>query len=784
MPLRHLFIVIAILLPAASVAPASEETKANLLYLEELRNQGEIERVEAICRHELKRDDLGPAARADYTIALMRSLVDRGLTLPPEERTVLFNQAEAAAAAFGQAHPDAPRGVLVRFQSAVTAHMRGEIARLEAEADGDARRSFDTARQILRVAVRRFEVIHADVEAMLREPRPPAGFTRNELVNLEKSTRHRRAESLTDLSRCYPSQSPDRIDLLSRASELLAPLSGGDPRHPLTWQARIDRIRGERLLGHYNQAAEQLRALAATDPPEETRLLALAESIRLALDAGRLDEAVTTVRGLPPFESKHPRALATAALETALEARRASQNAGNVAEAEAWTKRTETLLSAIDRLYGPYWSRRARMRAAKLAGDVQSGDSAMLVRAAELALEEDRPDDAIGFYDRARAAASTRGDAGQSFELGYAAAAVEHRRKRSAEALRRFRETAVAAAENPLAPEAHLLAAWHAGRLFEQTPGDVRAETVLTDVLNEHLRLWPDAATADKVRYQLGLLHERAGRPAEAIEVYQRIASDFPSYPAVLQATGRCVQELAKRTPSDAGRLASDAAAWFENLVYGPDGTMPQRWSPVARTAAVEAARFHLETPDGASDAEKLLRPALADSKDASAKWRSDAEMLLVAALTAEGKQDEALALTQARLEKVDAKQHATLERTQAELLAKTGDREAATAAFERLAEKYPKDAAVRRRLAELLAEGSTREDWEASLAQWRALAEGLRPDTPAWFEAKYRTAEMQARLGNRKTAARIITVLRITRPELGGAEMKQRFLKLLESVR
>jgi predicted Zn-dependent protease len=135
-------------------------------------------------------------------------------------------------------------------------------------------------------------------------------------------------------------------------------------------------------------------------------------------------------------------------------------------------------------------------------------------------------------------------------------------------------------------------------------------------------------------------------------------------------------------------------------------------------------------------------------------------------------------------MERVDAKDRVTLERAQAELLARTGDRDAAVTTFKGLVAKYPKDATVRRRLAELLAEGSTRAEWEASLAQWRALAEGLRPDTPGWFEAKYRTAEMHARLGNRKTAARVVTVLRITRPELGGAEMKERFLKLLESVR
>ena len=785
MPSFRLFAAITILvLGMFSGIRAAEEIGANLRYLEELRRQGEIERMEAVCRRELGRDDLNDEARAAYTVALMQSLADRALAAPPDVRDTLFAEAEKAADAFLQTHPDASHGVLVRLQSAINRHLRGEIARLESEAAGEPRRSFDGAIRSLREAAKGFETVHAEAETLSRDLRIGADFSRDELINLEKSARHHWAESLTDLARCYPAESPDRVDLLGRASKLLAPLAGGDPRHPLTWQARVDRVRCERLLGHFDTAVEQLRALAAAGPPDETRLAALAESIRLALDAGRLDEAVAGIKDLPPFTSKQPKTLALVVLDTALAARRESQAAGDVAAAEAWAAKVEQVLRDIDRLYGPYWSRRAQMRAAKFTGRVESEDLAMLTRAAELAVQEDRLDDAVAFYDRARAAAVKQGDTNRAFENGYAAAAIEHRRNRSAEALRRFREVAAAASENPLAPEAHLLAAWHAGRLVEQNPKDAQSEATFLDVLREHLRLWPGASTANRARYQLGLLLERADRPAEAVEVLHKISTDFSSYPDVLESIGRCIRLLAKRTPSDAARLTEDAASWFENLIYGPGGTLPQRWSPAARAAAVEAARFLLETPQGPPRAEKLLRGALADSAGADAAWRSQAETLLIAALAAEGKQEEALALADARLEKAAAKDRAALERTQAELLAKTGNREAAVDAFKKLVEKYPKNAGIRRRLAELLSEGSNRTDWEHALEQWRTLAEGLPPGTPEWFEAKYHTAETQLSLGNPETAARIITVLQITRPELGGPEMKERFLRLLESSR
>ncbi len=783
-PRLSTFILIPFLAFSGPVLDAAE-AESNARYLEELRRRGNTLEVEAICRRELARTDLKEDARASLTVVLMQTLADRAITEPPDLRAALFSEAEEAGRAFLESRSEHPKSVLIRLQAAINGALGGQVARLEAEAAGGARRSFESARDALRAAVRRFEDVHGDVEVLLRRRPPSSDFSRDELVNLEKSVRHKWAEALTELATCFPVESPDRVDLLGRASALLAPLSGGDERHPLTWQARIDRIRCERLLGHHDDATQALAALAAANPPEETALLAAAEAMRLALSTGRLDEAVALFERMPTLDAAHPKTLALAALDVSLEAKRHAMEAGDPAAARTWGGRVESLLREIARLYGPYWGRRAEMQAARYAGKVESNDTAMLMRAGALAVEEDRPDEAVSFYDRARAAAVAEGNTSGAFEAGYAAAAVEHRRERSAEAFGRFRDIALTATQNPLAPEAHLLAAWHAGRLLDRAgPEETQAETKFADILAEHLRFWPDASTADPVRHQLGLLHERAGRQREAIEVYQRISTGFSAYPEVLESIGRCITALAAKTPADAPRLASDAAAWFDNLVRGSDGQLPQRWSPSARAAAVEAARFYLETPEDASRAEPLLRAALADPEGAPSQWRSRAQALLIAALAVAGKREEALALTNAQLDAADPAGRAALERTQAELLAKTAGRAEALAAFETLVENHPRDAAVRRRYAELLAEGSDRACLEKSLVQWRVLAEGLKPDTPEWFGAKYQTAEMHYRLGNREQAARVVTVLRITRPELGGPEMKARFLELLQRCR
>ena len=291
----------------AAFAQAADETDANIRYLKELRREGKSAQAETACRRALARPDLKDNARARLTVELSQMLADRAIAAPPTERDALWTAADETLITFQRNRPDSPSGILVQLQSAINANRRGEIARLEAEAAGESRRSFDAAKRSLREAARRFEAVHALVEAMLQARTPVGDFSREELVNLEKSARHHRAKSLMDLARCFPSDSPDRIDLLGQASRLLAPLAGGDGRHPLTWRSRIDRIRSERLLGHHDQAGEQLRALLTAAPPEETRFLALAESMRLALDAGRLDDAVAALGQIPRLETKHPR---------------------------------------------------------------------------------------------------------------------------------------------------------------------------------------------------------------------------------------------------------------------------------------------------------------------------------------------------------------------------------------------------------------------------------------------------------------------------------------------
>ena len=66
-------------------------------------------------------------------------------------------------------------------------------------------------------------------------------------------------------------------------------------------------------------------------------------------------------------------------------------------------------------------------------------------------------------------------------------------------------------------------------------------------------------------------------------------------------------------------------------------------------------------------------------------------------------------------------------------------------------------------------------------MTKWREIEKRSRPGTTLWFRAKYSQAVAHERLGNTAQAARIVKITQVLHPDLGGAELKNDFLKLLK---
>ena len=70
------------------------------------------------------------------------------------------------------------------------------------------------------------------------------------------------------------------------------------------------------------------------------------------------------------------------------------------------------------------------------------------------------------------------------------------------------------------------------------------------------------------------------------------------------------------------------------------------------------------------------------------------------------------------------------------------------------------------------------------ALEKWRELEQKSPPRSRRWFLAKYWVARLHFEQGNRTQAAKIITLLQLLHPELGGPELKPQFEELLSRCR
>ncbi len=837
-------------MPAAPAAPSgvrqsapgspTQQPSADERFLAGLRARGLYELAEAHCREQLARDDLDERSRAELTIELVRALTERAAGTPAIRREALWQQAQEAVDQFVRTQPANPRLVLVRLQGAIVELVRGELARQEAWLVAQNEALLEEARAHLRQAIRLLQSLDEQVRRQRREqnlagPPAPGRLSADQLQATSNHIHYQLARAFRNQAQCYAPDSADSANALTQAVQLLEPLAGLSTEEPLSWKARLDLVICHRLLGDRATAARLLADLSANEPPAEVELRARAERIELALP-DHLPQALAALSDGREIAGRSSPELDYAHLSVCLAAWQAAMRDGRPEEAARWQTEAERLVELIETEHGSYWQRRAEML---LAGMVRRAPAesnlSMLIRAAEAAYRSGRPEEALAAYDRARQTAARQGQAAEAFRLGFVAATIEHQRDNHAEALRRYRELSLAFLRDPKAPEAHLLAVFHAAQLAKAADTaaadtaalDTRAMDTYADLLAEHMETWPEDPTADEVRWRLGRLHEHRGAWERAVEAYREISITGPRAIEVVQALDRCTTAwLAERRrrgePCEA--VAAQAAEWFDSLIHAPGQPWPQQFTPVHRAAALAAARLWLNyaQPDSGR-AEAVLRAALAGSPGAPQSFLCDAQALLVFSLAASGRSEEAGRVLQqlstagpeqliellANLQQLAAEappetvrplaelrlqaaglldpagahlsthQQRLLDYAHAQALADAGRADEAVGAFARLAQRYPRDAEIQEAYARLLSERADRGSLEKALECWRGLERHLPEAGPGWFRAKYAIAELHFRLGDPQQAARIIRLLELLHPELGGPELRTQFKDL-----
>ncbi len=121
------------------------------------------------------------------------------------------------------------------------------------------------------------------------------------------------------------------------------------------------------------------------------------------------------------------------------------------------------------------------------------------------------------------------------------------------------------------------------------------------------------------------------------------------------------------------------------------------------------------------------------------------------------------------------------LERLAARALRDAGRGAESLQSYARLAQDYPNDGTIQEEYAQLLSEAGDRATLETALAQWRQVEQRSPAASDRWFRAKYAIALLHYRLGNPQQAKKIITLLQVLHPELGGTQLKPQFLALMQ---
>jgi hypothetical protein len=649
-----------------TAAPSTAEPQL-AQFVAGLRGRGLYELAGEYGSEQWQRPDLSDRQRADLAIQLALVYTDLALTSPPAARDALWEKAGAFCAQLAADWPNNPRRPLVDVQAALVSLARGEVAREENVAVGQAAVNPD-ALEHLRVAARGLAEVSKDINKQLVELRlrPPAdaspdALTASELESLDVNIGFYLARAQRQLGLCYPPRSADRDNSLLQAVSRLTPLAGRAPADELAWKARVEVIACLRELGRLQTAQQNLRSWSHEAVPAEVAPLLSAEEVRMLVAAEQPLQAQEIARQAIGKHKGASGELALAMVETELAVWRESAASGARQDGRKLTE----LVHQIESEHGPYWGRRAQLvvgstLTSAIDGDVDHRDSETLLIAAQQLYATGRIGEAVAHYDLAAQQLEQGGTSDEAFAAWMTAAAIEREAGHVAAATDRYRRLALEMPAHARAAEAHQLAILC---IAQQAADSIAADRppITADyerLLQEHLAKWPNAASSGSVRLWLAKLLAARNDWTAAIQLLHQVRADAADHAESVRLLCECyerqLEQLASAEPADsdvkrAGVLA-EATKQLQPIITGVDNRWPQQWNDLQRETAIALARLHLRNPGGSrSYAERLLAALIGakplDEDESAEESRAVAQTLYIVALARNGKASEARAI-------------------------------------------------------------------------------------------------------------------------------------------
>lgn len=797
-------------------------------YIDGMRERRLDQLLEVFCQKELSRPGLTEAQGArlatEYA-ALLAELATQETR--PEERERSWQKAEMLLEGALERTANPVHRQAIGFQAALLELMRGEWLRESAEVAVDSGPLWAAARTHFEAATKRLDLLAREAATDGERTKPPVGTAARvkpsrASAELRAEIEYQRGLAELSLARTLGPDDNRRAPLLAAAIERLRAASEGNPDPARSFQATRELVLAYRLLGDFPNGGKLLDELKRwpLSPAQADTLLA--ERAEWLLDQGKAAETIELLDAVARGRARPPARwlylLARASLV------RAAELGPAAAEAKELQETAFRQMARLEAAGDARWLRRAELLLRDHAAALSAHDFDNLRRAARMLARSGEYTEAADLFKDAAARAERKRDSTQVALLLEEAGQVLESAGQYGEAAGLFADLARRRRDAPEAPAALLRAARDARRAHLAAP-DAASLARFSAILEEHERLYPDDPTAVDVQFLLGTLAVARRDYSSAITRWNSIPPGHPLAAEARRWTSRVyeawLRPLEDDPPATAGNEKALAAALDFHEEFAHATLDPEAWPAAARAAILlRHARLLLDQrvdepararevldellklpdlpPEQAFEARGLalfasasLGEARLDRSTAWSAWEpsallATADRLESLAQFAAPTRQRYLGQLQQRLlgplwddpQRVagDAVIELELATARSDLNLGEADRlDSALRRLKNLTRERPNDPRVLFALGSGYLRGRR---YELAAETARRLIEVTQPTSQHWFRGKLLLASALRRSGQLDQAAKVIEVLEVLHPDLGGTRMRQRFLE------
>jgi outer membrane protein assembly factor BamD (BamD/ComL family) len=812
--------------PCPARAQVSGETATpTQAFLDGLRQRKLDRLIQVYCRQQLDRPDISPSEQAMYTIELANQLATRAQrSTVTSQRTELWHEASQYIAQLLARFPEHPQAATLRFQLGVYELAQGQLLRQQSELAPQDTALLKTTRDRLGGAVAALQGVDSEVTRSLNRQTAreaaSAGAHSRRLRLLSENARFRLGQAQLALAQTFPRNSADFNQRALLAKAQFDAFTQRYSNNELVLESFLYKADVLRLLGQSGDAEKLLREIEQHRPATQYLDRALVLRAQIALDKKQSAAARNLIHDARPLLQTPIPELDLAYVHATLALARDQSQRGDPLAARETVAAALQAIDQIEKQHGAYWMARCELLLAELASEkLLVSDPRVLGRVAEGQFRRGDRAASVATLDDATKRAAERNEKDSAVELGIRAAAIVQQSGDLAAAAERFAQIASNYSNHPRAGEAQFLAVFCLGRAYAEKATS-QALDAYDRALAQFLRMFPADRNAAEAQWLLGSLRLSQRRWSDAIEQWRAIPAAHGRFAGaqleIARAYETWLQDLSDRDQptSDVAQAASrflKAAVATVNLNQPTAGDVQLllRLSRTLLHGSVSRPR----------EAEPLLQ-AIVRSGAAGESDRLEAQRLRVVALLGQNRfaearkavateiadrpaelfpllqilEDAASGSNDARRQQVGQLQLVAAERLAAHVERLSDDEKVrvqialalahvnagesvrAQELFDQLRRRLPSNPRVIEAQAENLMRLGR---YSQARELWRDYSTRVKPNTPEFFRAKYSLALACLRAGDAEQCRKIIGVLEVLHPQLGGLELKAKFDQL-----